>query len=76
MGCYLSIGRAPVAMAFISPAMLGMISTLARALVSGCGLLAAHSFHSGDDASGFGAPVAIKLGAYLIGELFGIVFSC
>ena len=32
----------------------------ASAIASGCGLLAAQSFQSGDDVSGFGAPAAVS----------------
>jgi len=37
-----------------------LTSRFASAIASGVGLLAAHSFHNGDDGEGFGAPKAVS----------------
>ena len=37
-----------------------LTSRFASAIASGVGLLAAQSFHNGDDGRGFGAPAAIS----------------
>jgi len=47
-------------MAFIRPVMLGVMSTLARALASGVGLLAAQSLKRGLELAGRGAPAAVS----------------
>ena len=47
-------------MAFIAPVIGSTMSTLARAKAAGCGLFAAHSFQIGEEARGFGAPVAVS----------------
>jgi hypothetical protein len=44
----------------------------ASAMASGCGLFAAHSFQSGDDARGFGAPVAVSRLLFMIVLLKGV----
>ena len=53
-------------MAFKRGIKFPVMSTLARAIASGCGLLAAHSFQRGEEGRGFGAPEAVS-GLLIIG---------
>lgn len=53
-------------MAFMLAISMSLGSKAARALASGVGLLAAHSFQRGEEGRGFGAPEAVS-GLLIIG---------
>ena len=63
-----SMGLAPRHMPFMLIISALLTSRFASAIASGVGLLAAQSFHNGDDGRGFGAPVAV-------GRLFVIILK-